>query len=115
MAVSAQAFREAAREQRVCAVTGQGGRAYHAHHAVRVQDVRAHGGDPHDPRNALRLAAQAHLDHHSGAHRIALTALTDQNIEYAFELMGPRAFDYLRRHYDGEDPRLIERLQTDTT
>lgn len=35
-----------------------------------------------------------------------MTALTGENIAFAFTLLGEAAYDYLRRRYEGEDPRL---------
>jgi hypothetical protein len=106
--VSAAKHRQAAFDQRVCAVTGRGG-PWHAHHVIRVQDVRE--GDPHDPRNALRLGVVVHSRHHMKFERVPLTALLATNIEYAFELLGDYAYDYLHRHYSGEDDRVSLRLR----
>lgn len=100
--MTVRAFRDAARAQRVCALTGRAG-AHHAHHVVREQDVLT--GDPHDPRNALRLSTTVHLDHH-GIHKLPLSALTDNNIEFAYEILGSYAADYLHRRYSGDDPRI---------
>lgn len=98
------AFRAAARAQRVCALTGQGG-AFHAHHAVSERHVRLAGGDPFDPRNALRLKVGVHFNHH-GIYKLPIGVLTDENIAFAYELLGPAAYDYLTRYYTGRDPRV---------
>lgn len=105
MAVSRRAFRDAALAQRVCAVTGQRG-GWHAHHVVKEQHALRLGGNPHDPRNALRLAFAPHLNHH-GIYPIELANLTDDNIAFAYELMPDLAYDYLHRYYQGDDPRVV--------
>lgn len=99
-----RAFHDAARDQRVCALTGQAG-AFHAHHAVRASDVRRAGGDPWDIRNALRLSIRVHFNHH-GIYKLPIGVLTDENIEFAYEVMGPAAYDWLSRYYTGTDPRV---------
>jgi len=101
--VSRRAHKQAARFQRVCAVTGQRG-PFHPHHVVREQDVRYL--DPHDPRNALRLNPGVHWNHHHATERIPLICLTDDNLAFAYEEFGPAAYEYLRRHYAGEDARV---------
>ena len=58
------------------------------------------------PDDALRVCVPCHLRHHSARKRIPLTCLTDDNIRYAFKVLGARAFDYLQRRYAGDDPRL---------
>lgn len=88
---------------------------FEAHHVIRRQDLRALGKDEWDPRNARRIALQAHDEHHVpgalGDPRIKTTALLDMNVDYAFEVLGDYALDYLRRRYndDDQDPRLRAR------
>lgn len=101
--MSRRSHRQAARAQRVCAVTGRRG-AFHAHHVVREEDVQTL--DPHDDRNALRILPSVHWDHHWGNEKIPLTALLDENLAFAYQELGPGAYDYLRRRYVGEDPRV---------
>jgi hypothetical protein len=98
-----RAHKQAARFQRVCAVTGRRG-AFHPHHVVREQDVRVL--NPHDPRNALRIAPDVHWNHHHGNERIPLLALTDENLAFAYEEFGVSAHEYLHRHYLGDDARV---------
>lgn len=82
-------------------------RAHHEHHVVYRQHVRREGGDIYDPRNALRLCVSCHSSHHRrGSKIVPLAALRDENYEFAFELLGAAAFDYLRRRYSGDDVRL---------
>lgn len=81
------------------------------HHVIYAQNVRRAGGDPWDPRDSLTTCIRCHCGHHHGTKgRIALTLLRDENLDFAFELLGAAAYDYLRRHYAGDDPRLEERL-----
>lgn len=93
-----------------CAVCGGDDRLA-LHHVVYRQTVIRAGGDPYDPRDSLTACTHCHTGHHHGQRsRIELRLLRDENYEFAFELLGPAAFDYLRRHYVGEDPRLTVNL-----
>lgn len=105
-----QNFKEAARYQRVCAVCGSG-KSWDAHHVVAKSKLKREGLFWWDTRNALRLCDEfsdndCHGKHTAGEKKVPLSALTDDNISYAFEVLGPRAVDYLRRTYSGEDARL---------
>jgi hypothetical protein len=110
-----QEFRLAAMEQRVCAVCGKATPYWDAHHVVERQYLSQNGHPIWVKRNSLRVCDQhskddCHGKHTRGTRRIKLRELTDDNIEYAFALLGLYAYDYLRQHYDGKDPR-IERLK----
>lgn len=113
--MSQRAFREAARAQRLCAVCGRGG-AFHAHHIVDRSLLRREGQDEFDPRNALRLCPSCHFNHEFGGPGkvdVALAALSDEAIAFAFEALGAAASVFLERHYVGHDPRIgvhLERL-----
>lgn len=76
------------------------------HHVVYRQHVRREGGDEWDPRNALPLCDSCHSRHHRRSRVIALSVLPASALEFASELLGAYAFDYLRRYYGGKDPRL---------
>jgi hypothetical protein len=82
------------------------------HHVVYEQHVRAESGDLRDPRNSLTTCAQCHVSHHGGGRAVMpLTALRSANFEFARELLGPgAAYEYLRRRYAGDDPRLTALL-----
>ncbi len=106
------AFQRAAWEQRSCAVTDDardfdenGRKNWEAHHVVEARWLRARGHFLWDPRNSLRLRPDVHAAHTSRMKPIPMSCLTDENIEYAFELMGVVAIDYLERLYAGTDPR----------
>jgi hypothetical protein len=103
-------FHAAARYQRVCAVESCGsGGAFHAHHVVERQRLKRLGLEEMDPRNALRLCLRCHMQHEfagPGKVDIALSELTDENIEYAFEVLGLVAAVYLESHYTGTDRRV---------
>ena len=86
----------------------------HEHHVVYEQHVRANGGDRWDPRNALRLCVSCHSSHHHRGRVLPLVALRDANLQFAFELLGAGAYDYLRRYYRGPDPRLDAYLKSFT-
>lgn len=98
-------FRQAAQMQIACAVTGSTG-PWDAHHVIESQEVGRRGGDRYEPRNALRLSYLAHNQHTSAMRSVRLTELRDENVDYAFELMGPAAYPYLIRMYDGTDVRV---------
>lgn len=78
------------------------------HHVVYRQEVERVGGEVWDPRNSLTLCDGCHSSHHRRGSRIVpLSVLRDENYEYAAELLGREAaYEYLRRRYVGEDPRL---------
>lgn len=107
-----EAFHEAARDQRVCAVCGRDDQ-WEAHHVVEKQWLDKNHKPLFVATNALRVCGRfsknkCHEKHTNRSHKIRLKQLTDENIEYAFALMGPAAFDYLHRCYDGRDPRVDE-------
>lgn len=107
----AQFFREAAQAQRVCAVTGSTGK-WDAHHVVEAAWLRRNAPDSvFDQRNALRLLKRVHERHTNAYQRVPLVALRAENIAFAFDVMGPAAYDYLKRHYSGEDPRIEAALE----
>jgi hypothetical protein len=86
-------------------VCGCRGRAVHRHHAVYEQEVRRHGGDVRDPRNLVPVTFACHGAHHGRSRPLPLRVLPDAVFEFAAELMGPAAYDYLGRYYSGRDPR----------
>jgi 5-methylcytosine-specific restriction endonuclease McrA len=106
-----RAFVERAASQPRCANCPSTG-AWHAHHAgVYEQNLRLLGRRLWDPDNALRLCVRCHMaHHHSHSGRLALSILRDENIRYAFDVLGIRADAYLRRRYRGRDPRLAREL-----
>lgn len=60
-----------------------------------------------DYRNLIALCPGCHAAHHSRARPLALAILPDSVFAFAREAMGDsRAYEYLRRFYTGEDPRL---------
>ena len=59
-----------------------------------------------DPRNLVPVAFACHGAHHGRSRPFELGALPDEVFEFTGELLGPAGFDYLRRRYVGEDPRL---------
>ena len=101
-------FHAAARDQRVCARCGEGG-SFDAHHDVEKKWLKANGQPLYDPDNALRLCDEytdndCHGKHTRGVkrkHRLHLRVLRQENLEYAFRVMGPAAGSYLRRRYRG--------------
>jgi hypothetical protein len=103
-------FESAAAAQERCANCGSEG-AWDPHHAgVYEQELRRLGLPLWDPDNALRLCWRCHALHHAPASKLALSILRDENISYAFRVLGPRGYDYLRRRYTGQDRRLEAEL-----
>jgi hypothetical protein len=89
------------------------------HHVVAVQKLRELAGrDPDrelllglDARNLVRVAPSCHGNHHNASRRLQLRWLPDSVFEFAAEVMGSGpAYEYLRRYYDGTDPRLTNLL-----
>lgn len=111
---SKEEFLRAGYGQRFCAVTllPTNPRTGQVHHVVEKQWLRINHKPQYDPRDALLLRTRIHELHSTKIekHKIPLTALRDENLEFAFEQMGPAAYHYLRRHYRGDDPRLEEWL-----
>ena len=85
------------------------------HHVIYEQELRRIAGKDKalyrqlykDERNLMNVEKRPHDDHHSGAKRFKLTDLRDSVYEFGVEVMGAgRTYNFLRRRYDGEDPRL---------
>lgn len=96
-----------------CVVCGSSDRL-HLHHVVYDQHVRSQGGNRWDPADSLTLCIGCHCRHHANPNwALPRTYLRDENYEFAFELMGPAAYDYLRRRYSGDDERLDAALEND--
>jgi hypothetical protein len=76
------------------------------HHVCYRQHLKRASADLWDGRNALALCAVHHATHHHQITPLPLVALRDENFAYAAEVMGAAAYDYLRRRYAGDDPRL---------
>jgi len=105
-------FAEAAWRQRACAATFDArdwvatGKNWEAHHVVEKRWLRGHRLPLWNERNALRLRPDVHRKHTNRSEIIELRLLTDDNIAYAFEIMGPAAEEYLERIYRGPDDRV---------
>ena len=69
------------------------------HHVVYQQHVRKRGGDLGDERNFLPLCYECHRRHHSRHAVLAASCLPDAAWQFADELMGEAAPDYLGRYY----------------
>lgn len=85
-------------------------KAAHAHHVVYEQELNHRGLPPYDRRNRMALC----VDCHFGQHRnkpLPVSLLSDENMDYAFEVLGAFAYDYLKRRYSGHDDRLDDHLQ----
>lgn len=118
---NSQSFHAEAMYQRVCQ-NPSCNRAgpFHAHHAVDKQTLKGWGVprvEWDDTRNAMRLCEgldtnRCHFQFENRRIEIPLTALSDDNIEYAFEKGGARAYDHLKREYSGDDPRVELKLAT---
>ena len=97
-------------------VCGCGERAVQRHHAIYVQELRRVAGPRSveremqlisDARNLLPIAHRCHERHHTRFGVLPLTVLPDSVFEFAVEVLGAgAAYEYLRRHYAGDDARL---------
>ena len=87
-----------------------GGRAAHRHHVVYEQAIEREGGDTRDDRNLVWVCFDCHGAHHGRSRPLELAVLPDSCYEFAGELLGLAGFDYLRRRYAGDDPRLVALL-----
>jgi hypothetical protein len=118
-----KSFRMEARAQIVCAYCGKA-RPFQAHHVVdkgELKKVGLKGNALYDTRNALRLCeditqfiqGRCHYQFENRRIRIATWMLKDCNIEYAFEVLGAYAFDYLTQEYVGalDDSRIRRQLE----
>ena len=94
------AWHAATARDRTCAHCGQRGQLF-GHHVVLARHVRAAGGDVWDLRNRLGVLHACHMAHHSGGldQRFDQTMLRQENIDFAYELLGDRAQEYLDKHY----------------
>lgn len=98
---------------------GCASRGRHDHHVVTQQKIREVVADKKerrarltDRRNIVRMAFDCHLAHHNASARLPVAVLPDSVFEFAVELLGASAaFEYLRRYYRGEDPRLEALLE----
>lgn len=86
----------------------------HQHHVVYRQELVRVNGDVWDPDNALQLCHGCHSSHHRRGMRIVpLSALRDENYAFAVIALGAGpGYEYLRRRYSGEDPRLAAILES---
>lgn len=109
-------FQAAAKSQRVCARCGKAD-SFDPHHVVEQKWLKANGFsviEQYDPDNSLRVCDRftennCHGKHTARVkykHRLHLQNLRQENLEFAFRVMGAAAGDYLRRRYRGDDPRL---------
>lgn len=78
---------------------------------IEKQELRRRGLPQYDIRNALRLCPPnvgegCHGGQTTALRRVPASALTDDNVAYAFEKLGPFAFYYITRRYAGGDERL---------
>lgn len=112
-------FRDAARDQRCCQMCGSTTRDWQAHHVVYEQHLVKEGLPQYSTPNALRLCRDCHELHHKRRQVIPVSRLLDRNIEYAFDALGPKAYDYFSRYYDAthilpdgtREPRLDPRVE----
>lgn len=88
------------------------------HHVVYVQELRRVRSEApktalrEDDRNLVPVCLGCHAQHHNRAAPFPLSILPDSVFEFAREVLGVGpAYEYLRRRYIGEDPRLMELLE----
>jgi 5-methylcytosine-specific restriction endonuclease McrA len=69
----------------------------HAHHVVYQQHIDE--AVRWDPRNAMSTCSVCHEAHHNASRRIPLSRLSSTHLEFAREVLGDYADDYLKRYY----------------
>lgn len=105
------AFRAEAKSQRCCAVCGSRG-GYDAHHVIEKSHLREWGLPQYVAANCLRLCGDCHRRHTERSKKVPLSALRNENIDYAAVLLGAgKAYNYLSRRYAGTDPRVTDLLE----
>ena len=77
------------------------GGSHRAHHVIYRQHLPV--DKEWDPRNAMACCDPCHERHHSAAKRLPLAALTEENLEFAREVLGEAADYYLARRYQTEE------------
>lgn len=77
-----------------------GHRAVQQHHIVYQQHIRRDGGNLSAKRNLRPVCWDCHERHHNRSAVIRVSQLLDTELDWAFTLMGPAAYDYFRRYYD---------------
>ena len=88
------------------------------HHVVYAQHLRAILADVSDPRSVVPVCLTCHARHHGRQAPLPLACLPDRSYRHALEVFGDagRAYEYLRRRYEGADLRLDallpQRLET---
>lgn len=90
-----------------------GARPIDPHHVCYQQHLRAGGHPLWDPRDGMPLCRSCHDSHHNGSRRIPCSRLPDEALEFAFEILGAYASDYLARRYAdvGSDGRVAVLLE----
>ena len=98
-----------------CQCCGKPSRRLVGHHVTYRQQIRqTPNGLMWDIRNRMVLDQECHEKHHNRSRVIPLATLPDSAYEYAADLLGPeKAFEYLRRRYAGDDPKLDPLLTTE--
>jgi hypothetical protein len=82
-----------------CAAPDCPSRAVHFHHVVYRQHIRGVGGDVDDPRAVMPLCFSCHGDHHARCRVLPRSCLPAAAVEFAHEVLGAWADDYLARRY----------------
>lgn len=109
--IARESFWREARGQRCCRMCEDPKKKWQAHHIVYEQHLRDVGAPIWDNRNSMRLCDDCHRRHHNRSQVVPLSKLSNRNVEYAFEALGLRAYDYLGQKYEvGEDQRLEQEL-----
>lgn len=92
-------------------------RAVQRHHVIYGQELRRHGGPAllRDDRGRVPICKRCHERHHQRVDPLPAWVLPDEVFEFTLEVLGAGpGFEYLRRRYGGDDPRLESlRLEAD--
>jgi hypothetical protein len=75
------------------------GGSHRAHHVIYRQHIPV--DKEWDPRNAMPVCDPCHERHHNASRRLPLSALSEENLAFAEEVLGEAAPYYLERRYEG--------------
>lgn len=90
-----------------------GTRRVDPHHVVYRRHLAERELWEWDLDNGIPICRACHDQHHYpgvACRPLPICLLPDHCVDYAFRILGAYAYDYLRRYYAGDDPRLDSRL-----
>jgi hypothetical protein len=95
--IARQEFADVVLHSYGCRACGSREGRFHAHHVIYRQHIDE--AVRWDARNAMAVCADCHERHHNASRRIPLSRLSSTHLEFAREVLGDYADDYLARYY----------------